>query len=110
MPAMTDGDVALTQGDPRNFHAATPPVRLGTSTPTNPRDIRVLSSPVLPLGASRTQLGIPNQTSQQTGRPLGIFTGQPMPNYSVLPPIFGLSDRSAASGDDMDDWIKLLIR
>jgi hypothetical protein len=59
--------------------------------------------------ARRTQPGIPNQT-QQTGRPVGIFTGQPMPNYSVPPPIFGLSARSAASGDDMDDWIKLLIR
>lgn len=79
MPAMTDDDAVSAQGDPRNFHAATPPVRLGTSTPTDPRDIRVLSSPVLPLGARRTQPGIPNQT-QQTGRPVGIFTGQPMPN------------------------------
>ena len=51
MPAMTDDDAVSAQGDPRNFHAATPPVRLGTSTPTDPRNIRVLSSPVLPLGA-----------------------------------------------------------
>jgi hypothetical protein len=32
---------------------------------------------------------------------LGIFSGQPMRNYPVLPPIFQLPDRSVS---DDDDW------
>jgi hypothetical protein len=37
-----------------------------------------------------------------------------MPDYPVPPWLFGLPDRSAANGDDMDDWytrwIKPLVR
>jgi hypothetical protein len=32
-------------------------------------------------------------------------TGEPMPGYPLPPAIFGLPDRSATSGENMDDWL-----
>jgi hypothetical protein len=87
-----------------------PRLRPVNSTGDDAKNIRELGSPVLPPGWRRSQSGIPDQAWQQADRQAGIFTGQPMPNYSMLPPIFGLPDQSVASGDHRDDWIKLLIR
>jgi hypothetical protein len=39
------------------------------------------------------------------GRPLGIFSGKPMPRRITPPPIWGLPDNSAASGNDGRDWL-----
>jgi hypothetical protein len=35
----------------------------------------------------------------QTGRPLGLFTGEPMPDWLASPPIFDFSDRPGALGN-----------
>ena len=40
----------------------------------------------------------------QASRPLGIFSGEPTPDYPVPPPIFGLPDDSRANGDDEQSW------
>jgi hypothetical protein len=65
-------------------------------------------SPILRLGWSRSPPVAPNQTRPQPGQLIGIFTGQP---FDPLPPsIFGLPDRSASSGNDIEDlfarWFK----
>jgi hypothetical protein len=39
----------------------------------------------------------------------GIAAGQPRPD-DPFPPIFGLPDPSAASGDDMDDWYSRWVK
>jgi len=85
-----------------------------TSSQVNPpqadlRNIGEPSSPVLPPGWSRSPPGAPNQVSQQP-EPLGIFTGLTLPDYPVPPAIFGLPSRSAAAGDDTDDWFAHWIK
>jgi hypothetical protein len=54
-----------------------------------------------------------NASQQAVGQP-GLVSGVPMSNDPVPPYLFGLPDRSAASGDDMDDWytrwVKPLVR
>jgi len=42
----------------------------------------------------------------QPRRPLGIFTGRPMPSWTIPPPLGGQLNNSNASGDS--DWLKLL--
>lgn len=42
--------------------------------------------------------------TQQTGRPLGIFSGEPMPDYPLPPSIWGLPDNSNASGNNDQNW------
>jgi hypothetical protein len=42
--------------------------------------------------------------AQHAGGPPGLVSGQSMPAYPASPWLFGLPDRPAASGDDMDDW------
>jgi hypothetical protein len=49
-------------------------------------------------------------TSAPAARQPGVITGQPMPDYPVPPMVFGLPDRSAASGDNMDDWFARWIK
>jgi len=48
---------------------------------------------------SMAQFALP----QQASRPLGLFTGQPMPDWPVSPPIFGFPDRSSGHGGSADD-------
>jgi hypothetical protein len=36
----------------------------------------------------------------QPGRPLGIFTGKPMPSWTVPPPLGGLRNNSSAAGNN----------
>jgi hypothetical protein len=76
--------------------------RPGDATQTDPRNVRVLGR----IAAPGATLSLPDNanTSPQAGRPPGLVSGQPMPDYPVPPWLFGLPDRSAASGDDMDDW------
>jgi hypothetical protein len=71
-------------------------------------DFRELHSPNLPLGWSRSSEFAPNQTQRQPGQLIGIFDGEP---FDPLPPsVFGLSDRSSPSDNDINDlfarWIK----
>jgi hypothetical protein len=42
------------------------------------------------------------------GRPLGIFSGKPMPLWTTPPPIWSLPDNSAASGNDDRNWFTTL--
>ena len=81
--------------------------------PTDPRNIRVLSRTVVRGGTrsgTSSSPAISSQLQPQTTRPLGVITGQPIPAYPVPPMVFGLPDRSAASGDDMDDWFARWIK
>ena len=43
---------------------------------------------------------------QQAARPLGLFSGQPMPDWPVPPPIFVLPD--PANAPDNDGWFKFV--
>jgi len=52
----------------------------------------------------------PGLKQPQTTKPLSLITGQPMPDYPVPPMVFGLPDRPAASGDNMDDWFSRWIK
>ena len=69
----------------------------------DPKDIRVLTSGVVAPRLAPSALAVGNQ-GWSTSTPPGLASGQPMPNYPVPSQLFGLPDRSAASGDDMDDW------
>ncbi len=76
--------------------------RPGDATQTDPRNIRVLSR--IPAPGATPSMPDNANTSQQAGGPLGLVSGQAMPDYPVPPWLFGLPDRPAAGGDDMDDW------
>jgi hypothetical protein len=54
----------------------------------------------------------PAQSAQtpQPIAPLGLFTGKPMPNYSVPPPIWDFSNDDGSKGDNIDDWFDRWIR
>ena len=52
-----------------------------------------------PSAPSLTQPALP----QQGSRPLGLFSGQPMPDWAVPAPIFGLPDRASVRNDSADD-------
>jgi hypothetical protein len=65
-------------------------------------NIRVLSR--IPAPGAAPPLPANANTSQQAGTSPGPVSGQPMPDYPALPFLFGLADKPAASGDDMDDW------
>jgi hypothetical protein len=77
---------------------------------TDPSKVRVLSSRVFVPDGSLLRPDILGQARQQSARPPGIATSRPMPDYPVPPSIFGLPDRSAATGDDMDDWLSRWIK
>jgi hypothetical protein len=78
----------------------------GSSTQRDPRNVRVLSSPIFkPDGTTVADPPprIPGQPQQQPGRPLGVVTGQP-----ALPPsVYGLPDPAA---DSMNDWFSRWIK
>jgi hypothetical protein len=82
-----------------------PSAQSAASTQPDPRSGRVLSGPVVTPSS--------NGTGNEDVFAPGIASGQPRPD-DPFPPIFGLPDPSAASGDDMDDWysrwVKSLIR
>jgi hypothetical protein len=43
---------------------------------------------------------------EEGNRPRGIFSGKPMPNYPVPPPIFGFPEPGAP---DDEDWLLQLL-
>lgn len=54
-----------------------------------------------------------NQPSQHASRPLGVSEDEPMPSYSVPPPIWGLQDQREAlrNGEDwLARWARPLLR
>ena len=46
----------------------------------------------------------------EAGRPLGLVSGQPMPNWITPPPIFGQRDSSKAPVDEGREWLMRMIR
>jgi hypothetical protein len=48
----------------------------------------------------------PAPPPEEDNRPRGIFSGKPMPNYPVPPPIFGLREPGAP---DDEDWLPQLL-
>jgi hypothetical protein len=46
----------------------------------------------------------------ETDRPLGIVSGQPIPQWVTPPPIFGRRDRFEAPVDEGGDWLMRMIR
>jgi len=46
----------------------------------------------------------------EIGRPLGIVSGQPMPQWITPPPIFGQRECSKAPVDEGREWLMRLIR
>jgi hypothetical protein len=44
----------------------------------------------------------------EPGRPLGIFSGKPMPLWTTPPPLGGLLDNSSAAGNDDRNWFTAL--
>jgi len=51
-----------------------------------------------------------NQAVPRSAGSQGLINGQPMPNYAVPPPIFGLPDQSAVAKDDANEWFDRWIR
>jgi hypothetical protein len=62
--------------------------------------------------ASLIPVGLPSEPAplSQAGRPLGIFSGEPMPDYPVPLPIWGFPDKSASASDEGEDSLNRLIR
>jgi murein DD-endopeptidase MepM/ murein hydrolase activator NlpD len=52
----------------------------------------------------------PASAPPTAGRPLGIVSGQPMPQWVTPPPIFGQRDRSQAPVDEGREWLMRMIR
>jgi hypothetical protein len=77
--------------------------RAASADNVDPKDIRVLSSRILAPGVAPSALTVANQ-GWPTNKPLGLVTGQPMPEDPMPPWFFGLPDRATSNGDDMDDW------
>jgi hypothetical protein len=76
----------------------------GGAKPLDRKDIRILARVMPDGGVIFPPNSIPNTPAPlQPNRPLGLFSGEPMPKYPV-PMLFGLPDRSPASDDNMDDW------
>lgn len=108
MPPAIDNNAAfaLDQSYTRDVRAETPPAPYGAPSHTDP-DFRELSSPVLPLGWSRSPQFAPNRAQQQPGKLIGIVTGHP---FDPLPPlVFGLPNRYGSSGNDIEDMFARLI-
>jgi hypothetical protein len=83
----------------------------GGTKPLDPKDIRILAR-VSPSGdIIFPPTSTPStQAPPQPARPVGLVNGEPMPRYPVPPMLFGFSDRSATSGDNMDDWFTRWIK
>jgi hypothetical protein len=47
---------------------------------------------------------------QQTTKPLGLVSGEPMPDYPFRLPIWGQSDRSGPPDEDSEDWLAGWLR
>jgi hypothetical protein len=62
--------------------------------------------------ASLTPTGFSSQSAplSQSGQPLGLFTGEPMPKNPLAPSIWDFLDNSRSPRDDGEDWIRLFVR
>jgi hypothetical protein len=66
--------------------------------------------------ASLTPAGFSNQPEpvSQSGPPLGLFTGEPMPKNPLAPSIWDFLDKSRSPRDDREDrfnrWIRPLLQ
>jgi hypothetical protein len=85
--------------------------------PVSPIDNGSPAAPLVPSGVANFSgrlpgriaaiAGIDPQNPNRFAPPspvLGIFSGKPMPNVSIPPPIFGLLDDSRANRDDDENW------
>ena len=94
----------------RDMKASTGPLNdvaaSGASPDIYPRLVsRVVSSA---LGSTNTLNTKQLPPGQQSERPLGIFTGKPMPAWTTPLPLGGLPTNSAASGNDDRNWFTAL--
>jgi hypothetical protein len=97
-----------------------PPPEDGSSKRGDAGNIRVVSSRFMPRdGAGNTSLTPAGFSSQpeplsQSGQPLGLFTGEPMPKNPLALSIWDFLDNSRSHGDDGEDrfnrWIRPLLR
>jgi hypothetical protein len=71
--------------------------------PTISAPVRILSWRIGDL-SSPTSNNAPPRVPAASVPLLGIFSGKPMPDYPVPPPIWGLSDNPQSSGDDQ--WLQ----
>src|SRR5262249_23678467 len=86
---------------PNSYQPDTSP-RPSDTPQGDPRNIRVLSR--IPAPGATPPLPDNANASQRVGKPPGLVSGQPKPDYPVPPWLFGLPDRPAAHGGDADDW------
>jgi hypothetical protein len=49
-------------------------------------------------------------TQREATRPLGLVSGEPMPDWSVPPPIWGFPNSRPSRDEDRQDWIARLLR
>ncbi len=87
-----DWRFAFAGVDPSNPLQPVPPPQ--TDSQPAPRLVRVNPSPT--MGTASGNPNLPNP-SPAPGRPLGVFTGQPMPQWTVPPPLGGLPGNSNPS-------------
>lgn len=97
--AYADGPPGLLGGIFSSPRQAAKPVQI------DPRDIRVLSSRLNIPGRNPLQPDISDQTSLLSSQLLGGDGNEPTSKYPMSPKIFGLPDRPARSGDNMDEWL-----
>jgi hypothetical protein len=97
-----------------------PPAEDGSSRRGDAGNIRVLTGRLVSRnGAGNPSIspaGFSNQPGplSQAGRPLGPFTGEPMPNDPLPPSIWDFLDNSRSPRDDREDrfnrWIRPLLQ
>jgi hypothetical protein len=102
-------------GAPSSPNQPVPPAEDGSSKRGDAGSIRVLTSRVVPLNgvgnAGPTPAGFSNQPAPipQAGRPLGLFTGQPMSDNPLSPLIWDFITKPRTPGDDEEDWLSRWI-
>jgi hypothetical protein len=74
------------------------------------KNIRFLRRVTLAPDGSLIPDPLPAWDQPQSAQPSNLLSGKPMPNYPVPPMLLGFSDRSAASGGNMDDWFNRWIK
>ncbi len=80
-------------------------------TSDNPNSWGGLPGP-LAAASARVEQQNPSQSAppQQATRPLGLVSGESMPDYPFRLPIWGPSDRSRSRNEDGEDWLAGWLR
>jgi hypothetical protein len=87
----------VSPSSPSFADSTAPDFPAGETGSVDDMPVRILSRRVLnPSPTAVPDDRVPAAPSPQANRPLGIFSGKPMPNYPVPPPIWGLPDDSRA--------------